>query len=80
MHGRLKVKTTEQQKAAKEKERAKKLIIFQAATKFAFSKRKNRQYDNEALKVTTDILSANPDFYSLWNFRKEILLDYMIKR
>ena len=36
-------------------------------------KRKNREYDKEALEVTGELLGANPDFNTLWNFRREVL-------
>jgi geranylgeranyl transferase type-2 subunit alpha len=49
------------------------LKVYQAATKSAFEKRKNGEYDKEGLDVTANILAANPDFYTLWNFRREIL-------
>ena len=35
--------------------------------------RKNREYDKEALEVTGELLGANPDFNTLWNFRREVL-------
>ena len=34
--------------------------------------RKNGEFDEEAVEITGQLLSANPDFYSLWNFRREI--------
>ncbi|XP_064598970.1 geranylgeranyl transferase type-2 subunit alpha-like [Liolophura sinensis] len=72
MHGRLKVKTTAEQAEAKRLEREKKLKIYNAAMQKVMEKRKNGEYDSEALHITGEILSANPDVYSLWNFRKEI--------
>lgn len=74
MHGRLKVKTTAQQEEAKRKEREQKLKLYTAATSGAFKKRLNGEFDEEGLKLTGEILSVNPDFYSLWNYRKEIFL------
>uniref|UniRef100_K1QZ11 Geranylgeranyl transferase type-2 subunit alpha n=1 Tax=Magallana gigas TaxID=29159 RepID=K1QZ11_MAGGI len=73
-HGRLKVKTTAQQEEAKRKEREQKLKLYTAATSGAFKKRLNGEFDEEGLKLTGEILSVNPDFYSLWNYRKEIFL------
>ncbi|KAK9398275.1 geranylgeranyl transferase type-2 subunit alpha [Crotalus adamanteus] len=32
------------------------------------------QLDKEALELTNQVLSANPDFATLWNFRREIVL------
>lgn len=74
MHGRLKVKTTAEQQEAKRKEREKKLQIYTAGTEKAFQKRKANEYDDEALTVSSKLLCENPDFYTLWNFRKEIVL------
>ncbi|XP_056019962.1 geranylgeranyl transferase type-2 subunit alpha-like [Ostrea edulis] len=56
------------------KEREKKLKLYNAGTSAAFKKRLNGEFDEEGLKLTGDILSVNPDFYSLWNYRKEIFL------
>ncbi|KAL8177163.1 UNVERIFIED_CONTAM: hypothetical protein K2H54_042732 [Gekko kuhli] len=74
MHGRLKVKTTEEQAEAKRLEREKKLCHYVTATKAIFEKRKLGQLDKEALELTSQILGANPDFATLWNFRREIFL------
>ncbi len=35
--------------------------------------RQNQEYDKEGLEITGELLSANPDFNTLWNYRKEIL-------
>uniref|UniRef100_A0A8C8S1J4 Geranylgeranyl transferase type-2 subunit alpha n=1 Tax=Pelusios castaneus TaxID=367368 RepID=A0A8C8S1J4_9SAUR len=74
MHGRLKVKTTEEQAKAKRLEREKKLRQYIAVTTAIFEKRKAGQLDKEALELTNQILGANPDFATLWNFRREIFL------
>ncbi|KAF6026118.1 RABGGTA [Bugula neritina] len=71
-HGRLKVKTTEEQEEAKRIERLKKQKLYQAATDKIFAKRAAGEYDVEALKLTSGVLSKNPDVYTLWNYRKEI--------
>ncbi|XP_074644126.1 geranylgeranyl transferase type-2 subunit alpha-like [Tubulanus polymorphus] len=73
MHGRLKVKTTAEQQEAKRKEREKKLLLYTGATKKIFQKRTDGENDQEALNISGEILSANPDFYTLWNIRKEVL-------
>ncbi|XP_007442241.1 geranylgeranyl transferase type-2 subunit alpha [Python bivittatus] len=74
MHGRLKVKTTEEQAEAKRLEREKKLHQYVTATKAIFEKRKLGQLDKEALELSNKVLGANPDFATLWNFRREIFL------
>lgn len=80
MHGRIKVKTTAEQQEAKRKEREKKLKFYNAGTKAAFKKRENGEYDEEGLKITGEILAVNPDFYTLWNFRKEIFVHFLQTR
>ncbi|KYO40687.1 geranylgeranyl transferase type-2 subunit alpha [Alligator mississippiensis] len=74
MHGRLKVKTTEEQAEAKRLEREKKLHQYKATTEAIFEKRRLGQLDKEGLELTSQILGANPDFATLWNFRREIFL------
>uniref|UniRef100_A0A3Q2DRF6 Geranylgeranyl transferase type-2 subunit alpha n=1 Tax=Cyprinodon variegatus TaxID=28743 RepID=A0A3Q2DRF6_CYPVA len=73
-HGRVKVKTTAQQEEEKRKEREKKLQIYVAARDACFTKRKDGVFDDEALQLTQQLLSSNPDFATLWNYRREILL------
>ena len=33
--------------------------------------------DEEALLITEQLLSASPDFYTIWNYRREIILEMM---
>ncbi|KAK3091238.1 hypothetical protein FSP39_018174, partial [Pinctada imbricata] len=73
-HGRIKVKTTAEQQEAKRKEREKKLKIYNAGTAASFKKKGEKEYDEEGLKISGEILSVNPDFYTLWNYRKEAYL------
>ncbi|KAL6107536.1 rabggta [Pungitius sinensis] len=74
MHGRVKVKSTAQQEEEKRKEREKKLKIYVAARDACFSKRKEGVFDEAALQITQQLLSSNPDFGTLWNYRREILM------
>ncbi|CAH3130023.1 unnamed protein product [Porites lobata] len=73
-HGRIKVRTTAEQAEAKRKEREKKLKIYQQTTNQIYEKRKNGEMDQESLSLTEQVLAANPDFSTLWNFRREIFL------
>ncbi|XP_078501071.1 geranylgeranyl transferase type-2 subunit alpha [Lissotriton helveticus] len=74
MHGRVKVKTSEEQQEAKRKEREKKLQIFITKTSTIFEKRRNGELDKEVLDLSNQILGANPDFASFWNLRREVFL------
>ncbi|KAG7323411.1 hypothetical protein KOW79_013113 [Hemibagrus wyckioides] len=74
MHGRVKVKTTAQQEEEKRKEREKKLKVYLTVRDAIFKKRTNSELDEEALQLTQQLLASNPDFATLWNYRREILL------
>lgn len=74
MHGRVKVKSTAQQEEEKKKEREKKLKIYVTARDACFSKRKEGVFDEEALQLSQQLLASNPDFATLWNYRREILM------
>nr|XP_053645670.1 geranylgeranyl transferase type-2 subunit alpha-like [Cherax quadricarinatus] len=74
MHGRLKIKTTAEQAAEKQKERAEKRKLYLAGLTKAFAKRTSGIHDEEGLKITAQLLIVNPDVSTLWNFRREILL------
>lgn len=41
---------------------------------FSLFQRKNGEMDKESLFLTEQVLAANPDFSTLWNFRREIFL------
>nr|4EHM_A Chain A, Geranylgeranyl transferase type-2 subunit alpha [Rattus norvegicus]4GTS_A Chain A, Geranylgeranyl transferase type-2 subunit alpha [Rattus norvegicus]4GTT_A Chain A, Geranylgeranyl transferase type-2 subunit alpha [Rattus norvegicus]4GTV_A Chain A, Geranylgeranyl transferase type-2 subunit alpha [Rattus norvegicus] len=73
MHGRLKVKTSEEQAEAKRLEREQKLKLYQSATQAVFQKRQAGELDESVLELTSQILGANPDFATLWNCRREVL-------
>ncbi|KAB0390503.1 hypothetical protein E2I00_017485, partial [Balaenoptera physalus] len=72
-HGRLKVKTSEEQEEAKRLEREQKLKLYQSATQTVFQKRQAGELDESVLELTSQILGANPDFATLWNCRREVL-------
>ncbi|XP_063838687.1 geranylgeranyl transferase type-2 subunit alpha [Ostrinia nubilalis] len=72
MHGRVKVRTTEEEIARKKKERQEKLKKFKYAMQKIQSKRSQGELDKELLELTGNVLSGNPDIYTLWNIRREI--------
>lgn len=74
MHNRLKVYTTEAQKAAIDREKEKKLKLYRKSIDDVFGRRFRNEYDELALKSCEGLLRANPDIVTLWNYRKEILL------
>uniref|UniRef100_A0A671RF24 Geranylgeranyl transferase type-2 subunit alpha n=1 Tax=Sinocyclocheilus anshuiensis TaxID=1608454 RepID=A0A671RF24_9TELE len=73
-HGRVKIKSTAQQEEEKRKEREKKLKAYVSARDGILKKRSAGEHDEEALQLTQQLLSSNPDFATLWNYRREVLL------
>ncbi|XP_022112441.2 geranylgeranyl transferase type-2 subunit alpha isoform X1 [Pieris rapae] len=74
MHGRIKVRTSEEEKLKKERERQEKLKVFKHAMHVIQNKRQKCELDTEQLDVTGQVLIKNPDIYTLWNIRREILI------
>ncbi|KAI0721632.1 rab-protein geranylgeranyltransferase [Cerioporus squamosus] len=73
MHGVKRVRYSREALAAqKERERAK-LQEFQSLTAEVLSR--NSKYDKEAFDLTTRLLHVNPEFYTVWNYRRDILLN-----
>ncbi|KAI8805830.1 hypothetical protein BJ742DRAFT_396309 [Cladochytrium replicatum] len=76
MHGRKK-EAAEVNEAAIQARKVKELQKVERykdlCTQF-WAKRKDQIMDADALSLTTQILSLHPDFYTVWNFRREILL------
>lgn len=73
-HGVLKVRTTEEQRLKKQKEQEKKLAAYQLSVKQILASRREDSYDPSTLQLCAQVLSSNPDVYTLWNFRKEAVL------
>ncbi|KAF2904668.1 hypothetical protein ILUMI_01510 [Ignelater luminosus] len=74
MHGRVKVRTSEEQQLLKQKEQQKKLIAYRLGMKQILQSRKPDSYDPECLGICAQLLIINPDIYTLWNYRKEVVL------
>nr|CAD7198277.1 unnamed protein product [Timema douglasi] len=72
-HGRIKLRTTEEEKAAKKKERERKVKLYRAGIERLFLKRRKGEYDEEAMEICEQLLTANPDIYTIWNIRREAI-------
>jgi geranylgeranyl transferase type-2 subunit alpha len=72
MHNRVKSNVPVSEAEAKAlKEKA---ITYNALVNLVLTKRKQQACDKDTLLVISKLSKLNPDFYSLWNFRREILL------
>lgn len=80
MHGRLKVKTTKEQEEERKIKEREKAYHFKNLTEKLFDLRPAIQASNghdECFKLTAELLLINPDFYTVWNIRKECLLEHV---
>ncbi|KAK0423215.1 hypothetical protein QR680_008030 [Steinernema hermaphroditum] len=75
-----KVPTTEEERAAIEAEKAKKLQILTALTQKIQKKVDAGELDNEFLEYTAHILRKNPNIQTLFNLRRDALLKMMERR
>jgi len=58
----------------------KKCMMYESLVNILFERRdhhkkEQEEYTMETLALTKKMLSNNPDFYTLWNFRREILYE-----
>ncbi|TFK25083.1 rab-protein geranylgeranyltransferase [Coprinopsis marcescibilis] len=73
MHGVKRVKQTpEALEAKRQKERAKIHEFLDLSDKL-LTRRKDSDFSEESFKLTTRLLHINPEFYTIWNFRRNIL-------
>uniref|UniRef100_T1GSK2 Geranylgeranyl transferase type-2 subunit alpha n=1 Tax=Megaselia scalaris TaxID=36166 RepID=T1GSK2_MEGSC len=75
MHGRLKVRTSEEEAARKKKEQDLKVKAYRAAMGRIQQKRISNELDQEMMTLSGQVLARIPDVYTLWNIRKECLLE-----
>ncbi|KAK0483203.1 rab-protein geranylgeranyltransferase [Armillaria novae-zelandiae] len=72
------VKRVRQSKEAIEARKAReqaKIKEFLALNEDILSRKKNKDWSKEALDLTTRMLQINPEFYTMWNYRRNILLN-----
>ncbi len=51
-----------------------KSVSYKSLVELILEKRQKKDYSTDSLELLGKMLKLNPDFYSLWNFRREILL------
>lgn len=70
MHGRPRNQTLDEKKAVILKE---KIQVFSSLRKNILQNKKEANYAQELLANIETALCISPEFYSLWNYRKEII-------
>ena len=76
MHGRLKVRTTEEQEERKRVEREKKLKYYKLGMAECLRRVGDALYDETGYKMSEEILASNGDLQTLWNYRRNCLIKF----
>jgi geranylgeranyl transferase type-2 subunit alpha len=76
MHGRKKIKTTEEKEREKLELDKKRALHYSQLIQTFFERRKNNDYNEDTLKLTSQILEYNGDCYTAWNYRRQIFLEW----
>ena len=77
MHGvkrQPKSATTSEAKAARKAKESSKLAAYLEIERTFFTHKSSSRKDQTALEHTTKLLTLNPELYTVWNYRREILL------
>ena len=65
---------TPEKRAAMRRENEERAISYRARSAAAMERRRQKIYDSTSLEAVEKVVIENPDFATLWNFRREILL------
>ncbi|TFK54826.1 rab-protein geranylgeranyltransferase [Heliocybe sulcata] len=75
MHGTRRTRETpEAIKARKEREQSK-LKEYLSLTDHVMARKKSSDWSKEAFDATTKLLQINPEFYTVWNYRRNVMLN-----
>ncbi|ODQ65936.1 protein prenylyltransferase [Nadsonia fulvescens var. elongata DSM 6958] len=74
-HGVKRVRTTAEQLALKKKREAIKITEYRGLVDRVNASRAQGCYNLAALDLTTQLLTWNPEYYTIWNYRREIFTE-----
>lgn len=72
-HGVKRKQWTKELLRQKRKEDKKKIETYRALVEQMFQLRDNSNYSLEAMQLTTKVLDINPEFNTVWNYRRDII-------
>ncbi|KAG6832705.1 hypothetical protein H0H92_012277 [Tricholoma furcatifolium] len=75
VHGVQRVRQSAQALEAKRLKEKAKLDDYLSLTQDVLSRKKNKDWSKDALQLTSRLLQVNPEFYTIWNYRRAILLN-----
>ncbi|KAA8571575.1 hypothetical protein EYC84_001573 [Monilinia fructicola] len=73
-HGMPRIATTEQKSIAAQQKERKDIEDYRDLVKLIELKIAERQYTLEVLELTSKLLSKNPEYYTIWNIRRRLLI------
>ncbi|ESK88315.1 rab-protein geranylgeranyltransferase [Moniliophthora roreri MCA 2997] len=74
MHSIRRVRQPQEFLEAKKKREQAKITEYLALTEDVLTRKKNKECSKESLDLTTRLLGENVEFYTIWNYRRNILL------
>ncbi|KAM5539019.1 hypothetical protein V8D89_007242 [Ganoderma adspersum] len=74
MHNVKRVRYSAEAIAAKKEREKARLKEFQTLTGEVLPRKQSRDYSKEAFDLTTRLLQTSPEFYTIWNYRRNILV------
>ncbi|KAJ3843297.1 rab-protein geranylgeranyltransferase [Lentinula raphanica] len=77
MHGVKRARQTPEALEARRLKEKSKLRDYLALTDNVLARKKRNDWSSEALHATTQLLQVNPEFYTIWNYRRHILVKGM---
>ncbi|KAF5386777.1 hypothetical protein D9615_001668 [Tricholomella constricta] len=75
MHGVKRVRQSRQAIEAKRLKEKAKVDEYLSLTQDTISRKKDKDWSQDALRLTFQLLQFNPEFYTIWNYRRTILLN-----
>ncbi|KII88727.1 hypothetical protein PLICRDRAFT_41947 [Plicaturopsis crispa FD-325 SS-3] len=75
MHGGKRVRQSKEAIDARRQREASKLKEYLALTDDVLARKKRRDWSRDAFEQTLQLLHINPEFYTVWNYRRNILLN-----
>ncbi|KAG2348523.1 rab-protein geranylgeranyltransferase [Suillus weaverae] len=75
MHSVKRSRQTPEALAEKKRREKSKIDEFLALTDDVLSRKKKQDWSNDAFELTQRLLQINPEFYTVWNYRRNILLN-----
>jgi len=74
MHGFQRTRQSNEERELRKRREKSKIEELNNLTEAILSRKKDRDWSHDAFNATTRLLQINPEFYTIWNYRRNILL------